>query len=153
MSGVHVRPLGVSDLWELTRLEAAQAGSAADAPYVNRGSLHYFGRSGHSFVAEGDDGSPVGFVLAHSTWQGAEPGLRLERLVTAAGPRAQAVASALAEAVVKSAYDAGVYRLSAESRSGDELVRDALEGAGFTLQDVVTYSRRLGSAGAQVGRS
>lgn len=142
-----VRPLDPGDLDALTPLDAAYAAALGAGPYVNRGSLHFFGRTGHSFVAEAADGSPLGFVLAHSTWTGGHPALRLERLVAVVGDDREDVAAALAEAVVKSAYDAGVYRLSAETPAADDVGRTALARAGFERREVVAFGRTLGSAG------
>lgn len=148
-----VRPLDPSDLDALTPLDAAYASALGAGPYVNRGSLHFFGRSGHSFVAEAAEGRPLGFVLAHSTWTGGHPALRLERLVAGPGNDRADVAAALAEAVVKSAYDAGVYRLTAEAPEADDVGRTALTRAGFSQRDVVAYGRTLGSAGTNGKRA
>lgn len=143
-----MRPPEADDLEALTELDRRYSSAHGLEPNVNRGSLHYFGRSGHSFVAHVPRGEIVGFVLAHSTWTGGHPSLRLERLVAAPSAAAPQVAAALAEAVVKSAYDAGVYRLGANVPAADAIARSALERAGFETSDVVAYARRLGSAGA-----
>ncbi len=143
-----MRPPEADDVDALSGLDGRYASALGLEPYVNRGSLHYFGRSGHSFVAQVERGDIVGFVLAHTTWTGAQPSLRLERLVASPGAGAADVAAALAEAVVKSAYDAGVYRLGAQVPAADPIGRAALERAGFGAVDVITYARRLGSAGA-----
>lgn len=148
-----VRPLEPNDLDALTPLDEAYAAAVGAEAHVNRGSLHFFGRSGHSFVAESADGSPLGFVLAHSTWTGGLPALRLERLVAAPGDDAADTAAALAEAVVKSAYDAGVYRLNAEVPTVDDVGLTALTRAGFVQRDVVAFGRRLGSAGTSGTRA
>lgn len=137
----RVRPVTADDLAALAPLDGEYAARLGLEPCVTLGSLHYFGRSGHSFVAEGDDGA-LGFALAHSTWWGGDPVLRLERLVAPAE-----AAGALAAAVVKSSYDAGVYRLVAELPPGDAVGRAALESAGFAPRETVSYARRLGSAG------
>ncbi len=137
---MRVRPVSADDLEALAPLDRAHAAKLGLEPAVTRGSLHFFARSGHSFVAEDGTGEPLGFALAHSTWTGDDPGLRLERLVGA--PEA---ARALAEAVVKSAYDAGVYRLLAELPEGDDVGEGALEAAGFAARPARTYARRLGS--------
>ena len=139
----RLRPVAADDLAALAPLDAAYAARLGLEPQVTLGSLHYFGRSGHSFVAEDAAGRALGFALAHSTWSGGDPALRLERLVGDA-----AVAGTLAEAVVKSAYDAGVYRLVAELPRGDATGRAAVASAGFTERDAVSYARLLGSAGA-----
>ena len=138
----RLRPVAADDLAALAPLDAAYAARLGLEPQVTLGSLHYFGRSGHSFVAE-EGGAALGFALAHSTWAGGDAALRLERLVGA-----PAAAGALAAAVVKSAYDAGVYRLVAELPRGDATGRAAVEAAGFTPRETVSYARRLGSAGA-----
>ncbi len=139
----RVRPVEADDLAALAPLDADYAARLGTEPQVTLGSLHYFGRSGHSFVAEAGGGEVLGFALAHSTWAGGDPALRLERLVGTSE-----AAEALAAAVVKSAYDAGVYRLVAELPAADATGRAAVEAAGFAARATVSYARRLGSAGA-----
>lgn len=146
-----VRSLTPADSEALQSLDDDHAAAVGSEGYVNRGSLHYFARSGHSFIAESTAGDALGFVFAHTTWTGGRPALRLERLVASRGTGQEAVATALAEAVVKSAYDAGVYRLSAEVDANDPVGRVAVTRAGFTPLDVVAFGRTLGSLGA--GRS
>lgn len=141
----RVRPVAADDLAVLAPLDAEYAARLGLEPGVTLGSLHYFGRSGHSFVAE-VAGSTLGFALAHSTWSGGDAALRLERLVGTGE-----AADALAAAVVKSAYDAGVYRLVAELPRDDTVGRAAVEAAGFAPRATVSYARRLGSGGG--GRS
>ncbi|HZW27505.1 MAG TPA: DUF1999 family protein, partial [Trueperaceae bacterium] len=94
----RVRPVEADDLAALAPLDADYAARLGTEPQVTLGSLHYFGRSGHSFVAEAGGGEVLGFALAHSTWAGGDPALRLERLVGTSE-----AAEALAAAVVKSA--------------------------------------------------
>jgi len=140
-SSPRVRPVSADDLRSLEPLDGAYAARLGLEPYVTLGSLHFFGRTGHSFVTEAG-GNALGFALAHSTWSGGDPVLRLERLVGTAE-----AANALAAAVVKSAYDAGVYRLVADVPEGDATGRAAVEAAGFAQSPTVSYARRLGSAG------
>lgn len=163
-----IRPLELADLEQLAELDERYAGALGVERVVERASVHYYLRSGHSFVAarRHDDAPAVslaatagagqadiaGFALAHSVWSGARAVVRLER-VAVAGRRsaeAAAVAAALTAAVVKSAYDAGVYRLVAAIADDDRLTRDALEAASFTTLPEVTYQRLLG-AGALSG--
>lgn len=169
-----IRPLELADLEQLVELDERHAGALGVERVVERASVHYYLRSGHSFVAaRRHDDAPAfpssgtaattqttvagpagieGFVLAHSTWSGARAVVRLERVAVAGrrGAEAAAVAAALTAAVVKSAYDAGVYRLVAAIADDDRLTRDALEAASFTSLPEVTYQRLLG-AGALSG--
>jgi hypothetical protein len=85
-------------------------------------------------------------VLAHATWSGGRPVVRVERLATTDGT--DAVARALVEAVVKSAYDAGVYDIVAAVPTHDVLATSVLAGASFAAYDLSVYVRVLGSRGA-----
>jgi hypothetical protein len=87
----------------------------------------------------------LGFVLAHATWSGGRPVVRVERLATCGE---DAVARALVEAVVKSAYDAGVYDIVAAVPTRDALATSALANASFAHDDLSVYVRVLGSRGS-----
>src|SRR5690606_25979992 len=113
-------------------------------------SGHFFARSGHSFVVETPlhpaiEAAPVGFLLAHASWSGAHAVVRLERITVEPGPGSAELAGALTAAVVKSAYDAGVYRLVANVAAADRVARDALEATLFESEPRVSYVRQLGS--------
>lgn len=148
----RVRPLQVGDLDALEALDLAYAAALGAERAVSRASVHYYQRSGHSFVAERPspgEAAPValGFALAHPSWSGAHAVVRLERLGVAGAPPDEAAeaATALAAAVVKSAYDAGVYRLEANVPAADAVARTALSATLFVPDAAVSYLRRLGS--------
>jgi hypothetical protein len=136
-----LRPLEVDDLGDLEALDAAYAGRHDVAAIVGPASLAFFARSGHAFLALERPTRTVGFALAHAVWDGARPTLRLVRLVGERAPR-----RALAEAVVKSAYDAAVYALVAEVPTGDAELADLLSGAGWGERPIRRFERVLGSA-------
>src|SRR5690606_17954536 len=97
---IHIE---LDDLDELMEADARYAGATGQELVVSRSSVQFHHRTAHSVVAR--DGTDVrGFVLAHASWSGGRPVVRVERLAGAApsvGP--------LLEAVLKSAYDARVY--------------------------------------------
>src|SRR5690606_40619126 len=119
---------------------------------VSRASVHYLLRSGHSFVAElrsseaGSNSGTAGVILAHAVWAGSGAVVRVERLVLAeSGGRQPQVASALTAAVVKSAYDAGVYRLLATLPLSDDVSIGALAAARFEREASAVFELSLGS--------
>lgn len=144
-----VRPLEPADLEDLARLDAGYAAGLGVEPIVDRAGVSFYARSGHAFTAQAA-GTPRGFVLAHATWSGRRPTLRVERLV-AGGEGAGETLAALVAAVTKSAYDAGVYDLSVELPSADSAGRRALEAADYAPREVVVYGRVLGSRGRPDG--
>lgn len=144
-----VRFVSVDDHAELELLDAAYSSASGADPAVTRASLQFYARSGHSFVAH-YDGVISGFVLGHAIWTGGHAVIRSERLVTAqGGPNAADVRAALLAALVKSAYDAGVYDLLVEHPLQDAAGAAALEQAGFAERDARLYGRVLGSRAAK----
>lgn len=140
----RVRAVESSDGALLEMLDAAHAGRHGVETAIGVGSASYHARTGHSFVAE-DDGEAQGFVLASAIWTGGRPTLRMERLA-GSDP---GVLKALVDALVKSAYDAGVYDLLAEIPEEDAAGREALEGTMFRRAPAAMYVRTLGSRGQQ----
>lgn len=147
---VLVRPPVENDLQELLTIDAAYAAEHGVEAVMSAGALRFFGRSEHSFTAEGGAGEPraLGFALAQALWTGDRPQVVVRR-VAAEGPE---VASALVKAVVKSAYDSGVYDLSAHFPPSDALLRGVLEEELFGPDPQLTYVRVLGSRGPQAAR-
>jgi len=162
-----VTPIDLSDLEQLMAVDRHYAAATEVDSIVDRASVHFYQRSGHSFAARGtaaargssaarnssatrgssEAGSSdelLGFMLAHASWSGGRPVVRVERL--AAG--ATDVARALVEAVVKSAYDAGVYDIVAAVPTRDLLAATALSDASFAEGDLSVYVRVLGSRGS-----
>lgn len=76
-------------------------------------ALKFYERTGHSFVAERDEGVR-GVALAQSVWQGDRPTVLVRAVVvdpTLDAAEAEAVRAGLLHAVVKSAYDTAVYEV------------------------------------------
>src|SRR5690606_18563291 len=87
-----LRPIELGDLEALADLDARYARATGQSQVMDRASVHYYLRSGHSFVAERvqlgaakpaghSEGQAEldGFVLAHSTWSGRTAVVRVER--------------------------------------------------------------------------
>jgi hypothetical protein len=136
---LSLRPVAVDDLAELQQLDAAYAREMGVEPAVEAASLGFFARTGHAFVAEAG-GRPRGVVLAQAVWDGVRPTVRVSRLV--GSPEAR---RALAEAVVKSAYDAAVYDLAAEVPAADEALAALLSAAHWSERPTRRFERVLGS--------
>lgn len=142
---VRVRPIDVDDLALLEPIDAAAAARADGEPVLTRGSLSFYARSGHAFVAESASGAR-GFALAQAVWDGRRPTVRLQALAVAADDRE--ARAALLEAVTKSAYDAAVYDLVAEVPEGDDEAQRLLTDAGWRPEPMRAFRRTLGSRGA-----
>lgn len=142
---IHVRPLDADDDAHLAAIDAGYARRHRLEPVLTRGSVSFFARSGHAFVALDEDG-PRGFALAQAVWDGTRPTLRLQRL--ALGREAdRGAGEALVEAVTKSAYDAAVYDLVAEVPDDDADADGLLRGRAWSPLPRRLYERRLGSRG------
>jgi hypothetical protein len=141
-----VRPIDVDDLAALEPIDAATAARSGREPTVTRGSLSFYARSGHAFVAE-DASDTRGFALAQAVWDGRRPTVRLQALVVADDGDREARA-ALLEAVTKSAYDAAVYDLVAVVPEGDPEAQRLLADQGWRPEHVRAFRRTLGSRGA-----
>ena len=133
----------IEDLEALEAADGRYAEASGVEQVVNRSSVHFYRRSGHSFVAR-EGGEVRGFVLAHASWSGGRPVVRVERLVGG-----EEVAPALVEAVVKSAYDAGVYDIVATLPRTDVSAHAAFDAAAFRPLPVSVVGRVLGSRGSQ----
>ncbi len=143
---VRVRPLEPDDLARLAPIDASAAARADVASAVTRGSIAFYARTGHAFVAESERGVR-GFALAQAVWDGTRPTVRLHALAVADAGDGEARA-ALLEAVTKSAYDAAVYDLVAETPEGDPAAHELLSERGWRPEPVRLYRRTLGSRGA-----
>lgn len=155
---------GMSDMQQLFRVRAltgddAEIIAAIDTGYsaalgtevtANAGSASFHARTGHSFVAE-LNGEPKGFVLAAAIWTGGRPLVRMERLATL-DPADLPAREALLAALVKSAYDAGVYDLLAELPEEDSQGAAALTATDFRPARVRMFERTLGSRGQAAGQ-
>lgn len=139
-----VRLLTIEDFEALQSLDEAYASAHGVASVVSRASVQFYARSGHSFVA-GTTAEPRGFLLAHAIWTGGRPVIRAERVASSA--ESAPVRFALLQALLKSAYDAGVYDLLIEQPLVDEPGAVTLRENGFEEAGVRLYSRVLGSRG------
>ena len=141
----YARALSPDDGAALASIDAAYAEEHGLEPALTPGSLSFYARSGHAFVACLDD-APQGFALAQAVWDGARPVLQASRLA-AAGDAPAEVAALLLEALTRSAYDAAVYDLKLLVPETDERTRTALHAQGFRLERLLAYGRTLGSRG------
>ncbi|UCH26200.1 MAG: DUF1999 family protein [Trueperaceae bacterium] len=124
-------------------IDQRYAASYAVEPIVNRASLSYYARSGHAFIAE-KGGIACAFVLGHAIWNGSRATVWVDRLAARENEDG-IVLEVLLEAVTKSAYDAGVYRLRVDIPESDGGVLGALQAKEFGQISVVAFERRLGS--------
>lgn len=143
----RVRALSGDDTEILEAIDGAYAARLGTEVTASRGSASYHARTGHSFVAE-RAGEPQGFILASAIWTGGRPTVRMERLALAEEADAS-VGRALLAALVKSAYDAGVYDLLAELPDNDAAGEAALLATDFRTAPTVLFRRTLGSRGQE----
>ena len=85
----------------------------------------------------------TGFILGHAMWDCSQPSVRVRRVVSSENQ--SYVRAALLEAVIKSAYDSGVYSIELELVLSDEASLSVLEEKGFEVRPMALYGRRLGS--------
>lgn len=137
-----LRTVEIDDLETLEPMDQAYAMRTGVPSQISRGALAFYARSGHAFVAEWQ-GEPVGFVLAQAVWSGERPVVQVARLVA----EGEAL-GALVEGLVKSAYDAGVYDLSAELPPSDTKAAERLLETSWQERPVRRFDRVLGSRGA-----
>jgi predicted N-acetyltransferase YhbS len=137
---LRIRALEPEDQEALHQIEAEYCAQVGVEPLVGAGSLGFFARSGHSFVAE-DPQRVRGAVLAQAVWDGVRPTVWLLRLFALDAAAQQALLAAL----VKSAYDAAVYDLVAEVADADAGLVAQLQGDGWRQRPTQRFERRLGS--------
>jgi hypothetical protein len=142
---VFARPLGQDDEELLTVIDTSYAQTVQLPPFLSRSSLHFYVRTGHSFVSV-RGGQPTGFVLAQSVWNGTRPTVYVNRLAVA-DMADTASRLALLEAVTKSAYDAAVYDLQILHPSADESGLGALAEKQYLERPFRIFERVLGSRG------
>ena len=142
-----VRPLCTEDEGALIPIDLAYSTAYLVNTIIGRAQLSFYVRTGHAFVAE-ETGIVSGFILAHAIWDGARPSVRIRRVVSS-GNQSDVVA-ALLGAVIKSAYDSGVYNIELEIVLRDKTSLSVLADQGFEMRPVALYGRRLGSQGSMV---
>ncbi|MER3481202.1 MAG: DUF1999 domain-containing protein [Meiothermus sp.] len=131
------------DFPALERLEKKLLGDQPAHRYrTNPAALRFFSRSGHSFLAH-FAGEVHGFVLAQAVWQGDQVTVLITRLLA----DSEEAYRGLIAAVVKSAYDAGVYEVALHIDAGNAPVVRALSENGFTVGPLLLAVRVLGSRG------
>lgn len=131
---MRFRPFSELDLERLNQV-------AGNRP-LSLGAVRHFARTGHSFLAEEGE-APVGFALAQAVWQGEATTV----LVTRIEGTSQAVLEGLLAAVVKSAYDAGIYEVALHLDPNRRELAEALKAQGFAVGPLVLAVRVLGSRG------
>ncbi|MCS6869407.1 MAG: DUF1999 domain-containing protein [Thermus sp.] len=131
---MRFRPFSELDLEALNRV----AGHRPLSP----GAVRHFARTGHSFLAEEGE-EPLGFALAQAVWQGEATTVLVVRIEGIS----QAVLEGLLAAVVKSAYDAGVYEVALHLDPARRELAEALRAQGFAVGPLVLAVRVLGSRG------
>ncbi|WCM39298.1 DUF1999 family protein [Thermus antranikianii] len=125
-----------------TELDLDLLNQVAGSRPLSLGAVRFFARTGHSFLAEEGE-EPMGFALAQAVWQGETTTV----LVTRVEGRNQTVLEGLLAAVVKSAYDAGVYEVALHLDPKREDLQAALQAQGFAIGPLVLAVRVLGSRG------
>ncbi len=147
---IRVRPLNESDAGSLLPVDDGYAAQHGVEGMANPAALRFFERSGHSFVAELVDASEaarsVGFLLAQAVWSGNRPVVHLMRAAAESQVGAD-VCGALVRALVKSAYDAGVYDLLARVPGSDADLEQHLLAESFQPDTHRSFVRVLGSRG------
>jgi hypothetical protein len=133
---MRFRPFTEEDLDRLNQL-------AGERP-LSLGALRFFARTGHSFLAEEGE-RPLGFALAQAVWQGEATTV----LITRIEGEGEEVLQGLLRAVVKSAYDAGVYEVALHLDPSRKALERALLEEGFAVGPLVLCVRVLGSRGAR----
>ncbi|WP_114313744.1 DUF1999 family protein [Thermus caldifontis] len=131
---MRFRPFSELDLDLLNRV-------AGNRP-LSLGAARFFARTGHSFLAEEGE-EPMGFALAQALWQGEATTVLISRIEG----EDQATLEGLLAAVVKSAYDAGVYQVALHLDPKREDLQAALGAQGFSIGPLILAVRVLGSRG------
>lgn len=141
----YARALSADDVEVLAPIDRAYAERYGLEPVATPGSLSFYARSGHAFVAVRED-EVTGFVLAHAVWDGFRPVVQASRVAVADSEDAASRAALLA-ALTKSAYDAAVYDLLILQPGRDEAGKRALLEQRYQPSDTAVFRRALGSRG------
>jgi len=133
---MRFRPFAEEDLDRLNQVAGARP--------LRLGALRFFARTGHSFLAEEGE-EPLGFALAQAVWQGEATTV----LITRIEGKTREALEGLLQAVVKSAYDAGVYEVALHLDPARKELEEALKAQGFAVGPLVLAVRVLGSRGTR----
>lgn len=142
------RPLSQDDEDTLVAIDQSFSKILGLEPFLTRSSLHFYVRTGHSFVSM-RSGQPTGFVLAQAVWNGTRPSVYVNRLAVADLSDTES-REALLEATIKSAYDAAVYDLWIQHPQKDAQGVNSLATKSFNEKEIQIFERILGSRGKQV---
>jgi hypothetical protein len=139
------RPINQDDEELLVGIDQSFSQAIGLEPFLSRSSLHFYIRTGHSFVSiQGE--KATGFVLAQAIWNGTRPVVYVNRLAVLELAD-QDSREALLEAVIKSAYDAAVYDIWVQHPQQDTSGLQALEKKLYKLKEIQMFERLLGSRG------
>jgi len=147
-SRTYVRPLTVEDGELLQEIDQQEAQRYGLEPALTRGSLSFFARTGHAFMAVRGD-RPCGFVLAQAVWNGTRPTVVATRLAVLNDD--DEARAALVAALTKSAYDAAVYDLQVQLSRLDGRTAQVLISQQYRDLPLSLYGRVLGSRGQPEG--
>ena len=140
----HARPLEPDDAPAVRAIDGAYARAYGLEPRAGEASLRFFARTGHAFVAVGEDGGVRGYVLAQAVFDGERPTLFASRFASRPPGDGEAL-RALLRALTKSAYDAGVYDLRVELPAEDAAGAAALDAESYRPAITSVFTRQLGS--------
>jgi Protein of unknown function (DUF1999) len=141
------RPLSQDDEEALSSIDQSFAKVLGLEPFLTRSSLHFYVRTGHSFVAV-RDGQATGFVLGQAIWNGTRPVIYVNRLAVR-DLNDDDSRLALLEAVTKSGYDAAVYDLWVQHPLEDTQGFKALADKSYQEKPLRIFERILGSRGQE----
>jgi hypothetical protein len=142
------RPLSQDDEEALVGIDQGFARAIGLEPFLSRSSLHFYIRTGHSFVAM-REGQVTGFVLAQAIWNGTRPIVYINRLAVLDLSDHES-REALLEATIKSAYDAAVYDLWVQHPQNDSSGLQSLEKKLCKPREIRIFERILGSRGQKL---
>ncbi len=147
LSSTFARPLQLDDAEQLKPIDEAYAQYFRAEAKLTKGSLNFYVRTGHAFVAMRKS-EIVGFVLAQAVWSGIRPTLLVGYMPVA---KMQDLAARLAmlEAVTKSAYDAAVYDIQVQIFTKDTVAIQSLIEKQYDEKELRIYERILGSRSAK----
>ena len=147
LSPTFAKPLQLNDAEQLRPIDEAYARYFKVETRLTRGSLSFYVRTGHAFVAVRKS-EMVGFVLAQAVWNGTRPTLLVDYMPVA---KMQDLVARLAmlEAVTKSAYDAAVYDIQVQIFTKDTVAIQSLIEKQYDEKELRIYERILGSRSAK----